>query len=296
MGRNLKLIVLLVLVTLALVPSVYSLKVYTRDVEVDNSPIGLVTEGTVWVQCNATLFADPVAAPGDQGTFGIKVNATIYDNNTVAADSADNYRNHYTNQSCEIVSNSTYLINTTCGFEVNYNAINGSNWVCNLTASDIYDDATNVNTSSNNTISQFEVSQLLSIAVSNVSFRNSSLGTDIALGDNSSEALLNITNYGNIPVNLTVKSGFDYAMNCSRGEILNNSLLRYNVTDITTSLEMFRGINLTNVNAMVPELTVLPQSIDLQKSVFNISWVLGIPTTGVGGQCNGSVDVTAVLP
>jgi hypothetical protein len=205
-------------------------------------------------------------------------------------DSDDNNR-HYTNSSCSL--NSAYgnenesLAN--CTHSVKYYA-NSGGWNCsiiaydNLTLSSIGSNITNINT-------------LLAISLPDFI----DYGTVDAM-QVSGERIANVTNYGNVMLNLSLSGygryvGDGNAMNCTSGATRNISIQyeKYNLTASNTSsltLSQFesRYVNLTS-NAVTKRFGLLHRQNDTLSGVddFNATyWRIYVPQ-GVAGSCTGNI-------
>lgn len=214
------------------------------------------------------------------------LNATIH-SVTVSSSDLDDYNNHYTNSSCQQTSSSGNMTNYTCEFSVLYYAMNGT-WQCNATAYD-YQDLTTSN------YTNFTIDTLYALNVSELLIN---YGT-VATGALSMEQILNITNFGNRPLNITAVgyggndpiSGLGYAMMCSSG---------YN---ITVENERYAFNPATAFTSKIP-LTATPQDMGATLNKQTIPGILqtnssywqlnvSVPQTG---QCNGTIRLTAFAP
>jgi len=203
----------------------------------------------------------------------------------------DDNNSHYTNNSCYI--NESYggegESEITCGFFVEYYSDPGA-WQCLVSISD------NMSLMKNST-DETNVNELLAIGLEN----RLDFGKIDALKV-SDEGILNVTNYGNVKVNLSL-SGYGlveedgYAMSCEMGTIEINSL-KYNLTDSILgdlTLGQFEGnyTNLTN-NSVVKEFNLDYRTNDEINDRINTTyWRIYVPT-GVAGTCNGTIVFGAI--
>lgn len=203
----------------------------------------------------------------------------------------DDNNYHYINSSCYINNDfggeNDSQIN--CSFSVYYYA-NPSVWTCQIKLEDEHFASRN---NSDNT----QVNELLSIGLVN--------SVDFGVVDSfnvSDEIILNVTNYGNIKVNLSL-SGYggseedNYSMVCSGGEIP-IGFTKYNLTSSIEgelSYQMFDG-NYTNLTSIpiVREFNLDYRIDDLQNDRINETyWRIYVPGN-VGGNCNGAIVLGAV--
>lgn len=208
------------------------------------------------------------------------------------ADSDDNNR-HYFNSSCTL--NNAYgdsmESNVTCKFNIWYYADN-STWNVSVLASD-QSSLTDFDTS------QVNVNTLLSVGLPdliNYGFVNA---TNV-----SSQVQMNISNYGNVKINLTlegyaVNRSDGLAMNCSLGATRNISIgyEKYNLTFSNTSIMnltdfQLRYQNLTN-SSVIRAYGLNQRFNDTTDEAFNSSyWRIYVPL-GVAGGCTGNIIVGA---
>jgi len=213
----------------------------------------------------------------------IYLNATIWHSATSNYSAADSNNSHYTNNSCIInASTSLYIGWYVCSFDVYYYANNGT-WICNASVVD------NANTTGaglgNNTF--------YSVYALNVTD-----GIDygaVAVEDWTGNVTANITNLGNMPINVTVegygaKKGDGLAMNCSLGGNISVGNERFSTENVDWGLK----IPLNGTSQLLSNLTLLKQnsSAVITNSTY---WQLYIDSTNnPGGNCTGFVIFTAV--
>ncbi len=235
--------------------------------------INLLAGITTDVFCNATIYDSNGA--GDI----VKANATIYLIGSEGA--ADNPNNHYSNESCSCGAISLYNSECACGFSVQHYASNGT-WYCNMTVWDSKDAlSTNI---SNATINEFVYLNLTTEGNLVLDFG------DINPGENSSASkIVNITNSGNIPINISVYayanvSGDNMSMMCEDGRSwINTSYLRYNLTD-----QGWSGMFEVNGTATAINGFLLAKRIGVQETMNSTYWRFGVPPATIG-ICNGTL-------
>ena len=249
-----------------------------------------------------TVTPDPVElSPGENTTINctgrtwdyngwgdiVRVNATIY-KNTTSVNAVDDNNNHYTNKNCSACtqySGSASNATCSCFFNVTYYVDNGT-WECNMTVFDTY----GVNASNK---TQFAINQLLAInTTEEVDYGN------LVVTQTSSKKSINITNFGNIPLNLSLRSyggtedtssNQNWAMICIQGNMtfnqhrwtLNATLPFDNMTPLSNDT--------VNMNLTIPS-RVNDTAVDNDKNQTYIQ--LRVPLT-VGGYCNGTLIFSA---
>ena len=237
--------------------------------------IDLVTASTRKVTCTSVM-EDPEGGPVLNASARLFSLGSSYD-------SLDDNSTHYTNSSCFV--NSSYSGNTSlvnCTFEVFYYA-NPGNWTCLTSAQD------NLSMGGNSTDDTF-INPLLSVGVqSEIDFGS------VGVGSISDEKIVNVTNYGNVAINLSLYGygqtpGDNLAMNCTIGNISIGDE-RYNLTSpnpgqITISQFDSNYQNLTSV------YTVRNFGLNKKNNSFNATkptyWRMRLHP-GITGNCSGSV-------
>ena len=213
------------------------------------------------------------------------VNATIWHAATSSYSAADNNNSHYTNSSCTINSSiSAYVGSYVCGFNVIYYVNNGT-WICNAT------DVDTANTTG--------------VGLGNTTFYpvyalNVTDGIDYgsaAVESFTGNVTANITNLGNMPINVTVegygaKRGDGLAMNCSLGGNITIGNERFSTASVDWSLMT----KLISSPQLIPNLTLSKQNNNAM--VTNSTyWQLYIDSTNnPGGNCTGNIIFTAAAP
>ena len=244
-----------------------------------NGPWTLNAGTTKTITCNATI------RDYNGGDTITNVSAVLWDNNTVNYSSPDDNNNHYTNASCtQNVTYSTYYANFTCNFSVWYYANNGTRWICNVTATDSYTFNESVNSSSSNS-NTTTINALLALNVTSlIDYGN------MAVGDTSGPQTANVTNFGNININVSVRgygntSNDGLAFVCQIGNIsIANE--KYSLNQSGDFLIDYRS--LSSAFTQIPNLTMPQQTNDTQQVINGTYWRLYVPPNPFG-QCNGTI-------
>ncbi len=241
-------------------------------------PITLNAGSTKYVECNATI------RDWNGGNTITNVSASLWDNNTVTQADPDDNNNHYTNSSCTSTSVNGYYANFTCGFYLYYYANNGSNWVCNVTVVDSY--AFNASVGSNDSaFNTTTVNALLALNVTPLIDYG-----DMAVGDTSGPEEANVTNIGNLAINVSVKGygsapGDGLAFVCQIGNIsISNE--KYSLNASGDFLLDYTALSSTF--AQIANLTLSQQTNDTQQVVNSTYWRLYVPPNPFG-ICNGTI-------
>jgi len=217
------------------------------------------------------------------------VNSTFYYSLNASSDPDDN-NTHYTNTSCSQTSNDgQYLVNWTCSFDVWYYANNGT-WRANATVNDSY-------ATKDNDYGNASLSALLALNVTSlIDFGN------LAVTETSPSAVqANVTNLGNVPMNISVYgyggnsevAGAGYAMLCEQRNItISNE--RYDLSSATLYDSM---IPLTGSYVPISGIKILKQTQPGAYMVNSTYWRLHVNlTNNPFGICNGTVVFSAENP
>ena len=239
-----------------------------------------ITAGyTKKVYCNATVR--------DWNGFNdvYYINATLWHIATSEFNGSDDNNSHYTNLSCTInESLSTYTGWFVCAFDVWYYANNGT-WMCNVSAMDYYD-AFGYNNQSTTFYPVYALNVTEGINYGNV-----------AVEEYSGNVTANVTNLGNVPINVTVHGyGTQYndglAMNCSIWGNISIESERFSANDVDWASKIPLAVSAQQI----PGLT-LSKQVDDNPIVNTTYWQLYINSTNVpGGNCTGYVVFTAIAP
>ncbi|MBU0667263.1 MAG: hypothetical protein ABIC91_02625 [Nanoarchaeota archaeon] len=242
------------------------------------------------IHCNATIV--------DWDGYGDinSTNATFWDDNNADMSSPDDNNNHYFNSSCSFVKNTgLYTAVYKCTLKVYYYANNGSNWVCNVTTVDDYyfsKPNTNYTDSLSNTTT---LSALYAINLSNTLLDYG----DVAVEDYSSEVSMDVVNFGNMAVNISVSGyaetpGDGLAMTCSLNGNISLDNERYTINSGTAFGSMTQ---LTGTDINIGGVQIAHQILDGTPVTNSTYWKLYIDPTNVpAGICNGTIVFSATIP
>jgi len=214
-------------------------------------------------------------------------NGTFYYYLNESSDPDDN-NVHYTNTSCTENSTNGYYTNWTCAFSVWYYANNGT-WEANITVKDDY----NLTAKDYTTVT---IDPLYALNVTPViDFGNR------AVGDTTPPIPANITNFGNMDINVSVYgfggnnevTGAGLAMICEvRNITLPNE--RYDLSSATPYDSM---TPITGAATHITGLTIPQQTNDSKPEINTTYWRLHINiTTNPFGVCNGTVVFSTEVP
>jgi len=261
-------------------PEVLNVSIY----EASNSSLKNVTISaglTKKIYCNATVR--------DWNGFNdiIYLNASIWYNLTSNYTAPDNNNSHYTNKSCtynaSLSSNIGWYV---CSYDVYYYANNGT-WVCNATVMDTYN-KTGFLTNSTTFLPVYALNVTDGIDYGNLSVEDTS-PTDV---------VANLTNFGNMGINITVESygatkGDGLAMNCST----NGNITADNQHFATSGGVAYGAKTPLNVSSPVniAGLTMPKQTIAGNQIINSTYWQLYVPPNPAG-NCTGYIIFTAIAP
>jgi len=214
------------------------------------------------------------------------VNATLWDVKNSDINSTDNNNTHYTNYNCTNTGNGVnYSVNYLCNFTVFYYANNGT-WSCNVT---VVDQSNTSNTRGNRTY-------FYSVYALNIT--DSIYYGNAAVEDFTINTTANITNFGNMPINITVEGyggrpGDGLAMNCSLGGNITIDNERYSVSDVDWSSRIPLSTNPTTLTGLTIQKQTIPDTLVVNSSY----WQMFINSSNnPGGNCSGYVVFTAIAP
>jgi len=257
-------------------PEVINVTVYDL-LNSSNKNITVIAGGFKNVECNATLR--------DWNGFNdiVYVNATLWNLVGSSYVAVDNNNTHYTNYSCNTSGNGGgYYVNWICDFNVLYYANNGT-WVCNIT---VMDNQSTTGFGNGTTI--FYPVYALNVS-DGINYGNA------AVQDFSNNATANITNIGNMNINVTVEGyggtrGDGLAMNCSLGGNITINNERF----ATASVDWSGKTPLNGTPQMLANLT-LQKQFDSNVLSNTTYWQLYIDSANnPGGNCTGYIIFTAV--
>jgi len=227
------------------------------------------------INCNVTV------KDFDGGSTVQYVNATFFDSNVASYTSADDNNDHYTNSSCNQTSSGGFTTNYTCSFDVFYYANNGSAWNCTVFAVDD-------NNATANRSNQTELAILLAINITDiVDFGN------LAVTQISNATVANITNFGNVEVNVTVRAygaeeNDNLSMNCTQ----NNISIDEERFSTNSSLSWASMTPVADNSQGIPNVTLVQRTNDAAggEVVNSTYWRIRVPAaTNPAGQCNGTL-------
>lgn len=201
---------------------------------------------------------------------------------------SDDKNYHYTNSSCYINDSKGYSGDTWvfCNFQVSYNA-NSSSWNCTIT---IEDNNSRYKNGSYNTY----INPFLAIDVDPI-IDYGSVGPNVV----SQEHYLNVSNYGNIKINLSVSGygmyeGDGNAMNCSSGKNISVYFEKFNLTSsnpgnlILTEFENYY-VNLTEDFPVIIFNQDYRKNENYNEAVNKTYWRIYVPVGLRSGGCSGNV-------
>lgn len=266
-------------------PSLYEVKI-SDPIDINNR-IDLDAGNATTITCNGS-FQD-----SDGYDDVTTVNATLYYTGGSSGNINDN-NTFYTNASCgicQVISGSSNLNGTClCKFAVQYYA-NPGNWRCNMTITDSWGLKSTQNSSD-----IYYINEVLGIGVENFTLDYGA----VSVSQVSNEIRNNVTNLGNIPINVTLRGyagtnetkGVNYTMFCAEGNNITFGYHRYSLYENQAFADM---INLTNQTKPIPGLSVPQRTTEgtYGNSTNSTFWRLEIPI-GSAGICNGTIIFGAV--
>lgn len=263
-------------------PEVYNISIN------NDAAITLTPNDTTLVSCIAII----VDWNGDSDINS--TNATLFDS-TISQSAPDDDNDHYTNSSCQLsttftypgITDDAYNALANCTFLVNYFANPGS-WNCTFQANDS-ENSIGIGTG------QQTMSNLLALGLPDTISYGTINATSV-----SPERTINVTNYGNIKVNISLEGygatpGDGNAMNCTLGTI-KNITAENEKHNLTTSIQ--GNLNLTQFQANYTNLTTSPTiyQFNLTSRINDAAedttkptyWRIYVPK-GVAGTCTGNI-------
>jgi len=242
--------------------------------------ITLSSGGLIWVSCNATIVDEN--GWQDVGTNG-SVNATFY-HHTVNATDSDDTNTHYTNTSCTFIGGSGNNVTAVCRVQMEHEALNGT-WTCNITAID-----NSGGTGSNTDTATVNQLIALSIAETNINFGNMNPGEKTADG---SAKDINITNEGNVKIDLKMKANSD--MICDNLGSIGPGNISYAVTNVgyDSGAKLNNDLSFTSLTTFNLGVEGIITS-DTQPATNLTYWGINIPY-GVRGVCNNTITLSAII-
>ncbi|MGV8085992.1 MAG: hypothetical protein ACP5N1_00020 [Candidatus Woesearchaeota archaeon] len=182
---------------------------------------------TRFVNCSVVV-SDP---EGTDNIVGVSAKLFYYLN---SSGDIDNNNTHYTNNSCMLIDETSLNKTFSCGFDVWYYANNGT-WYCNATVINGYSVAFSNNVSA-------IIQSLYAINLTDgLNFGASQSNVP------SGNITVNITNFGNMPVNITIQGyavflGDNVGMNCSDNTNVTIDSIRFS-TNIAANFTQKNSMN-----------------------------------------------------
>ncbi|MBI3027278.1 hypothetical protein HYY70_04125 [Candidatus Woesearchaeota archaeon] len=257
--------------------------------------IDLIASGPTIVTCNVSIFDYNGAGDIDNES----INATLHIQSVGREGNTDN--NHrYRNSSCGTCAQFTSTnVTCECKFGLQYYANDSNSWVCNVTVRDRGGTgltASRLNFSDTEISSTITVAKLLAINTSTLlDYGN------LSVTQTSAEIVHNITNVGNINLNLSLRSyggdneslGQNVTMVCGLGNITFGNQ-RYEVGGQKSGIAFADMRNVTNQTVIIN--FTFPARID--DTTYGLDrnstlWRLQVPLS-VGGICNGTIIFGAI--
>ncbi len=245
--------------------------------------IDLYPGTTTVIYCNATIT-------DYNGYLDVNMsNATLY-HITNSSNSADNEIKHYTNTSCLLFGGSGSNISTSCKFEVQYFALNGT-WVCNITAKD-QTIAGAFATAQNFTYEN--ITPLVALNVTEII----DFGTLAPTENSTSDTNATITNLGNVRLDLNThgyarNDGDGYAMVCDVGN-LTISNIKYNITTPGLMHASMTALTGTVAGFTESSFNLNPANTSAALSSTKTYWKVSVPPA-IRGMCNGTIVFNAMV-
>ena len=189
----------------------------------------------------------------------------------------------YINTDCTLTNKNSTAKNIDCGFEVYYNTKQtGAPWICTINANDTFNEVATQDE---------DITAINSLTAININSTTLDFGT-LLPGENSSSAM-NVTNYGNIQIDIRLNGT---GMTCDRGSIDANNLM-YNCTDpVNVSMATGRGTNLSSTITTCSDFD-LTYSTDgvapVTPTQDSVHWRMFLPppneTVQPSGTCTGTI-------
>jgi len=240
--------------------------------------------GEVVLSAGSTRFINCTVIVSDRDGYDaiVNVSANFYYHKNTSSDPDDN-NVHYSNNSC-----SFSILNSTskeflCGFQVYYHANNGT-WICNATSyNNLLYYANNYNSTT--------ILPLYALNITDgINFGN------VEPNFESGEVLANITNIGNMPINVTIQGyattiGDNLSMNCSDNTNISISRIRYSLSTSSYSSKI-------PMNGDVQQLQLILQKPLSTTPVMNLTYWQIMPDPYVGiisRNCTGFIIFSAEM-
>jgi len=301
MKRENILVLFAVMAALILVPAVFAATASTSTTITNAVPVASSTSlngaGDITLTTNTTTSILGTATITDNnGCDDVTgVTATLFRTNITSGSGASN--NNQTHYSATCVNNSDcsggadLTVTYNCTFSMEHftdptdagSSYADTNWTFNVTPTD------GSGGTSDSTVQEVNTLTSMSLDTSSIAFGA------IPLGGNTTTTNKNTTiaNHGNegLDVSLTgygASSDDNLSMDCTTGDI-NIAYLEYSGSTFTYG----SGTDLSNTTTEL-DLDVVQGNDTTQRPTQPIFYGFGLPTTGVGGSCTGTVVITAV--
>jgi hypothetical protein len=211
----------------------------------------------------------------------------FFDNSVSSYGGSDDNNEHYTNTSCDVDAsygngNQSYF---NCTYNVQYYANSGS-WNCTLSVNDgLEAQGIGSNVTTINTLLAVDVFSLVDFG-------------DINATGLSSEKVINVSNGGNVPINLSLSGyavdiGDGFAMNCSLGANISIEHAKYNLTSSSSGVSSLgeaeeRYVNLSS-DVVLNRFDLNYRQNDSSNEATNETyWRIFVPV-GIAGSCSGNI-------
>ncbi|MEM3374016.1 MAG: hypothetical protein QXE31_02225 [Candidatus Woesearchaeota archaeon] len=240
------------------------------------NPINLIPATTKKIYCNGTItdldgFLDIV-----------KVNASFFQQGKQSQ--LINLSNNYFNSSCSLFNGIGNNIGFSCSFDLIYYANNGT-WFCNVSVIDLIN-------ATNTSQEQSIINSLLAIEVSPSLINYGDLQI---LQISPFDQIINITNYGNVPINISIYSYAEteednLSLKC---ETSNISYEYHRFSKTKDSLFSNMAFLNNYLNPVITNLTIPKKEYNqIENSTKSLFFKLQIPLTAKG-KCNGRLVLSA---
>jgi len=234
-----------------------------------NPSVTLVAGSTKTVYCNVSV------RDWNNYTDIDTMNATLFHSSS-SESAADDNNTHYSNSNCAIGNQGGNWKNFTCSFDVYYYAEPGT-WNCSAYVNDSYN---YIDTAWNTTTIQ----QVLALNVTPVlDYGN------LAVTDYSGDKTANVTNIGNVPINVSVK-GYGQTENDGLAFVcqVGNITIDNEKWDLNSGTPYVGKTALTGSFVDLTGLTVNKQTIPGNQITNTTYWELYVPPNPFG-LCNGNI-------
>lgn len=242
-----------------------------------NQNITLTPASEKVFECNFTV-------EDGNGAADIVISNATFHSYSVATQGSLNNNTRYINDTCYNTASGGNLSNYTCKFSLQYYSSNGT-WICNASVEDTQGlETKNI---SNHTI---EPLYALNLSSTLIDYGN------LASGQYSSDEVVDIVNFGNMPLNISLRGyggddpvlGDGYAMMCQNGENISVSNERYAYNFGTPYASKFT-LSSSNVDF---GLVIQKQTNPLVEVSNTSYWQLYLSPLQIT-ECNGTIVFTA---